>query len=83
MMTFIEFLEAMRTGIPEPTRLSQASAVSLASPNKDDTRRAIERARKLGRSVTPADLRVAVSPESQQTARNGVIKNNENLGTRG
>lgn len=73
MMTFIEFLEAMRTAIPEPTRLSQATAVSLASPNKDDTRRAIERARKMGRGVTPADLKAATSPESREAARQGVL----------
>ena len=83
MMTFGEYLESMRAAIPSPAHLSQATAFSLAFPGKEDTKRAIDRARKLGRSVTPEDLRAAVSPESQQTARNGVFKNNENLGTRG
>ena len=73
MMTFIEFLEAMRTAMPDPPHLSQATTFSLAFPGKEDTRRAIERARKLGRVVLPADLKVATSPESREAARQGAL----------
>jgi hypothetical protein len=75
MMTFSEFVASQR---PDALSVVQATksvvARSLASPGTQDTKRAIERARRRGTSVTPADLTNAISPESQQSARDGVMK---------
>lgn len=72
MMTFGEFLEAMQT-LHGPVRLSQSAVSLIGSPGREDTKRAIERARRLGKSVTPADLTNAISPESQDAANQGVL----------
>ena len=72
-MTFAEYLAAHVRGDFLLLPLLPSTAVSFASPGKDDTKRAIDRARKLGRPVTPADLKLATSPESQEAARQGVL----------
>jgi len=72
MMTFVQYLEAMQAIMPSPLWLTQATASSLATPNREDTRRAIERAAKRGRAVTPDDLRASISPESQEAAKEGI-----------
>lgn len=75
MMTFIEFMEAMQAAIPSPLWLTQATAASLvATPGKDDTTRALERAKRRGTAVTPDDLRASISPESQEAAKKGICK---------
>jgi hypothetical protein len=73
MMTFSEFVKSMQKIVPNPLRLTHATSSSFASPGIEDTKRAIERATKRGRFVTPDDLKRAISPESQQTANQGVL----------
>ena len=74
MMTFGEYI-AFQGGVAVLSHQSTKTAASplLATPGKDDTRRAIEKARRRGTPVTPADLTNAISPESQQTANQGVL----------
>lgn len=72
MMTFGEYMEAVQAAMPSPLWLTHATTASLATPGKEDTKRAIERAAKRGRAVTPDDLRAGVSPESQEKAIQGV-----------
>lgn len=72
MITFGEYLEAMQATMPSPLWLTPATAAMFASPDKADTKRAIERAKKRGRVVTPADLRACISPESQERAMKGI-----------
>ena len=73
MMTFKEFLASQgRAEMPPAHMLHPTAAVGFASPGKEDTKRAIDKARKRGNFVTPDDLKRAISPESQQTAQQGV-----------
>jgi hypothetical protein len=75
MMTFSEFVASQRSdALSVVPATKSVVAPSLASPGTQDTKRAIERARRLGKAVTPADLTNAISPESQQSARDGVMK---------
>ena len=74
MMTFTEFLASQgRAGMPPARLLHPAVVVGFATPGREDTKRAVERARRRGTTVTPADLTNAISPESQQTANQGVL----------
>ena len=72
MMTFTEYMEAMKATMPGPLWLNQATSASLAAPSREDTKRAIERAARRGRAVTPSDLKIATSPESREAARQGI-----------
>lgn len=74
MMTFFEYMEAMQAAMPSPLWLNQATAASLATPNATDTKRAVERAVKRGRSAQPVDLRATVSPESEEAAKKGIMR---------
>lgn len=71
MMTFGEYFE-MRQAMPSLSWLIHASSSAFASPGREDTKRAIERAAKRGRSASPDDLRAAVSPESHEAAKDGI-----------
>ena len=73
-MTFAQYMAAQaRGGFSTAPQLRPATAANLAFPGKEDTRRAIDRAKKMGRVVTPDDMKVATSPESQAAARQGVL----------
>ena len=74
MMSFYEFLASRKMdSTPNARTLSTTTAASLASPGLLDTKRAIERAKKRGTPLTPADLASSISPESQQIANQGVL----------
>ena len=70
-MTFTEYMASRQTAMPSPPWLTQTAAI-LASPGKHDTRRAIDRATRRGRTVTPDDLKASISPESHEKARDGL-----------
>ena len=74
MMTFSEFVASQRPDAPSAAQAKKSVvAPSLASPGTEDTKRAIDKARKRGTVVTPADLRNAISPESHRSAQHGVL----------
>lgn len=73
MMTFSEFLASQRNArVPAMPQVDAATAATFATPGKEDTKRAIERAAKRGRSVTPDDLKACISPESVERAQRAV-----------
>jgi hypothetical protein len=72
-MTFSEFMAfQQRTGLSGAPAALQKAGVSLASPNQDDTRRAISRSRKRGVVPTITDLKSTISPETHQTANQAI-----------
>jgi hypothetical protein len=74
MMTFSEYVASQEGAGILPARQRPPIAVAcLASPGLQDTKRAIERARRRGTPVTPADLKASISPESLRTAKQGVL----------
>lgn len=83
MMCFSEYLEAIQAALPSPLWLTQATAATIASPDKEDTKRAIERAAKRGKAVTPDDLRACISPESIERAQRAVTTVPTDPGVRG
>jgi hypothetical protein len=69
MMTFSEYM-AWRgpTASPDPlTRMPQAGS-SFAMPNREDTKLAIDKAKKRGIALTQGDLKRAISPEGHRKA---------------
>ena len=74
MMTFTEFLASQgRAGKLPAFQLHPKTAVGFATPGTEDTKRAVEQARRRGTTVTPADLTKAISPKSKQIATQGVL----------
>lgn len=72
MMSFSEYVQSRQAESPSPLRLTRATAISLASPGLEDTKRAIERSKKRGTSLTTSDLTRAISPETYRTANQAV-----------
>jgi hypothetical protein len=72
MMSFSDYVEFRQAVTPSPLRLTRTTAISLASPGLEDTKRAIERAKKRGTSLTTGDLTRAISPETYRTANQAV-----------
>jgi hypothetical protein len=68
MMTFYQYLEWQRTALPDAMTVMSMTGIDPAVPNREDTRRAIDRAMRRGTAPTHTDLRASISPETLRTA---------------